>query len=132
MFSVPTYLKRSPIHGVGVFTPEPISEGAVIWDYVEGVDWRLTPDELSAFPQPFQSRMRRYCYLESSGLYVLCGDNAKFMNHSADPNCDDRGDVTRAARAIEPGEELTCDYGAFDLEYDDTETEKAAVAFELC
>lgn len=46
---------------------------------------------------------------------VLCGDNARFMNHSFEPNCDDDGgEFTTAARDIEAGEELTCDYRRFD------------------
>lgn len=38
------------------------------------------------------------------------------MNHSFEPNCDDRGHVTRALRDIAEGEELTCDYRNFDAE----------------
>jgi hypothetical protein len=49
------------------------------------------------------------------GTYVLCSDNAKFMNHSDEPNVDSGG-VTEdvALRDIQPGEELTCDYRLFD------------------
>lgn len=115
---MPTFLAPSAIHGVGVFAAAPISAGTVIWEYVEGVDWRLAPDELSSFPEPFQARLRHYCYLEEdSGMYVLCGDNAKFMNHSFEPNClDPDGPVTVTARDVSAGEELTCDYRAFDVE----------------
>lgn len=116
MFRVPTYLARSSIHGIGVFTAVDIPSGTVVWDFDADVDWRLTPDELDEFPEPFRSRLRHYCYLEKDGLYVLCGDNARYMNHSVDPNCDDRGPVTTAKRRIAAGEELTCDYTTFDLE----------------
>lgn len=116
MFRVPTYLARSPIHGIGVFTPFPIDAGTLIWDFTPEVDLRLTAGELEEFPEPYLSRLRNYCYLEPSGLYVLCGDNARFMNHSADPSCDDQGTTTRAGRDIAAGEELTCDYRAFDME----------------
>ena len=38
------------------------------------------------------------------------------MNHSFDPNCDEReGQNTVAARDIAVGEELTCDCRAFDV-----------------
>jgi hypothetical protein len=48
---------------------------------------------------------------------VLCGDNAKFMNHSFEPNCDDvDGPYTVTKRDIATDEELTCDYRLFDLE----------------
>ncbi len=115
MFSVPTYLASSSIHGTGVYAAEPIAEGTVIWDFTEGVDWELTEEEMQAFPERLRDQMERWCFLRPDGMYVLCGDNAKFMNHSFKPNCDDRGDVTIAARDIEAGEELTCDYRAFDM-----------------
>lgn len=56
-----------------------------------------------------------------TGLYVLCGDDARFFNHSEDPNCfdfysDEEQDLTAARRDIRTGEELTCDYALFDLD----------------
>ena len=117
MFLVPTYLADSAIHGVGVFAAEPIPAGTRIWEFTDGVDWRLTPEELASFPEPYQSRLRMWCYLGDDGYYVLCGDNGKFMNHSDTPNCDDpEGRYTVTNRAIEAGEELTCDYRTFDRE----------------
>ncbi len=116
MFRVSTYVSSSPIAGVGVFTSQFIPAGTVIWDFTEDVDLRLDPAVVAATPEPLGSRVRRYCYEEPDGTLVLCGDNARFMNHSFEPNCDDRGTVTSARRDIQPGEELTCDYRAFDRE----------------
>lgn len=115
MFCVPTYLGQSSIHGTGVFTSVPIAAGTVIWELTPEVDWEMTEEELAAFPEPFRTRLMHYCYLDDSGKFVLCGDNAKFMNHSEAPNCDDSGRYTTANRDIEAGEELTCDYRQFDL-----------------
>jgi len=117
MLRVTTYVAPSGIAGVGLFAATRLPAGCVIWQYTEGVDWRITPTELSLFPEPFQSRMRHYLYQEESGVYVLCGDNAKYMNHSEDPNCDDpEGEYTVTNREVEAGQELTCDYRSFDLE----------------
>lgn len=117
MFRVPTYLRRSSIHGVGVFTSEPIPAGTVVWDFDPDVDWRLSREMLDSFPEPYRTKLRAWCYREEeSGLYVLCGDNARFMNHSPAPNCDDSGPCTVAARDIPADEELTCDYRTFDLD----------------
>lgn len=134
MFLVPTYLQGSSIHGIGVFVAEPIPAGTGVWDFHPDVDWRLTPEALARFPEPFRARFRTWCYREGeSGLYVLCGDNAKFMNHSAAPNCDDAGAFTVAVRDIAAGEELTCDYRSFDadsrergLEFERLETASVA------
>jgi SET domain-containing protein len=117
MLRVPTYVAPSPIAGVGLFAATDLPAGFVIWQFTEGVDWRISPTELQLFPEPFQSRLRHYLYQEDSGDFVLCGDNAKYMNHSDDPNCDDGGgEYTIARRNISAGEELTCDYRLFDLE----------------
>lgn len=116
MFKVPTYLAPSPIHGIGVYTAVPISAGTVLWTYDPPVDQEIPPDEMASIPEPYQTRLRHFSYLDESGVYVLCGDNARFMNHSSEPNCDDTGSATIAARDIEPDEELTCDYRTFDVE----------------
>lgn len=117
MLRVPTYVAPSPIAGVGLFAATDLPANAVIWEFQEGIDWRITPAELELFPEPFQSRFRHYLYLDESGDYVLCGDNAKYMNHSDDPNCDDTGgEYTVTTRTVRSGEELTCDYRLFDLE----------------
>lgn len=117
MLRVSTFVAPSPIAGVGLFAAERIPAGTAIWEFTDGVDWRLTKDELDYFPEPYRSRIRHYVYLDESGVYVLCGDNAKFMNHSVEPSCSDADPrFTLAVRTIEPGEELTCDYREFDVE----------------
>lgn len=117
MLLVPTYVAPSEISGVGLYAGTDLDEGTVIWEYDGSVDWRLSPEQLEAFPEPYRSRMRHYVYLDGGGLYILCGDNAKFMNHSEHPNCDDPdGAYTITRRAIAAGEELTCDYRQFDVE----------------
>lgn len=117
MLRVPTVVAPSSIQGVGLFAAEPIAEGTVIWEFTPGVDWRIPVGEMERFPEPYRSWLLRYVYREPSGCYVLCGDNAKFMNHSFDPNCDDvDGPFTVAKRDIAEGEELTCDYRVFDLD----------------
>ncbi len=116
MLLVPTFVAPSRIQGVGLFAAVRIRSGKTIWVFDEAVDWKLSAEELAAFPEPFQSQLRRWCYEDADGVFILCGDNAKFMNHSFQPNCDDTGITTRAARDITAGEELTCDYRAFDAE----------------
>jgi len=52
-------------------------------------------------------------------IVILCGDHAKHMNHSDEPYViegdEDRQDNI-AARDIEVGEEMTCNYYSFDLD----------------
>ena len=116
MLCVPTFVAPSRIAGVGLFAATDLPVGTVVWEFTEGVDWRLSPAEVEAFPEPFRSRMRHYLYQEESGMYVLCGDAGKFMNHADDPNCaDPEGAYTVVRRFVRAGEELTCDYRAFDV-----------------
>jgi SET domain-containing protein len=117
MFLLPTYVAASSVHGMGAFTPLPIAQGARLWEFNPAVDWTITPGELAAIPERLRLRLRTYCFLNPNGVYVLCGDNARFMNHQDDPNCDDtRPGLTIARRDIQAHEELTCDYRVFDLE----------------
>ena len=113
---MPTFVAPSRIAGVGLFAATNLPAETIVWEFTEGVDWRITADELAAFPEPYLSRLRHYLYEEDSGLFVLCGDNAKFMNHADVPNCDDPPDkdLTITRRAIPAGEELTCDYRLID------------------
>lgn len=117
MLLVPTVLRPSPIAGVGLFATTAIPAGTRIWAFDEACDWRLEPGDIAAFPEPFRSRLREWCYEEPDGRLVLCGDNAKFMNHSFEPNClDVLPDSCVTLRDVEPGEELTCDYRIVDAE----------------
>ena len=115
MLRVPTYVAPSPIAGMGVFAGVDIPAGTLIWTFDEGADCRIRPEDLAAFPEPYQSRLRSHVYLEDTGFYVFCADNIRFMNHSEDPNCvEPPGPNTFAGRDIRAGEEMTCDYRVFD------------------
>lgn len=117
MLLIPTYVAPSRIAGMGVYSATDLAAGTVIWEYTPDVDWQIAPHELDDFPEPYRSWLHHYLYLDESGVYVLCGDNAKFMNHDDDPNCDDSGEIhTVTRRPVAGGEELTCDYRLFDLE----------------
>jgi uncharacterized protein len=115
MFLIPTYLAASAIQGTGTFTPAAIAKGTRLWEFTPAVDWLLTAEELESVPERHRARLRSLCFLNGEGCLVLCGDNARFMNHAEDPNCDDTGGhFTVARRDIQAGEELTCDYRLFD------------------
>lgn len=116
-----TVKRPSAIHGVGLFTREFISEGSPTWRFVAGIDQAIHPDVVERVPEASRDAFLRYAYLDiRTGLYVLCADDARFMNHSPEPNVTGDYDldpvfgVDVAARDIEPGEELTCDYRTFD------------------
>jgi hypothetical protein len=116
VFLVKTRLDKSPIHGVGVYADEFIAKGTRTWEFTPGFDVVLTKEEVEKLPPLAQAEMSIHAFVSIvDGTYVLCSDNAKFMNHSDEPNIDSGG-VTEdvALRDIQPGEELTCDYRLFD------------------
>ena len=121
MMLVRTVKKPSDIHGVGLFANEFIPKGSPTWRFIAGIDQAIHPDLVERVPEASRITFLTYAYLDiRTGLYVLCADDARFMNHSDEPNV--KGDydldpvfgVDVAARDIEPGEELTCDYRTFD------------------
>lgn len=124
MLLVKTYLAHSAIEGFGVFAGEAIEEGTVIWAFNPAVDILLPIGDLPSLPDVAQHFVKRYAYPhETLNAYVLCGDDARFMNHSDRPNIrsiypdGDIHGIDLAARAIQKGEEIVCDYFTFDPEH---------------
>jgi len=114
MMMVATQLKPSPIHGLGVFLLEPVRAGALIWRFDSRIDRVYTDGELNTLPALVQDYLRTYStWHQALGLYVLCGDNGRYFNHSDTPttisNAISFGD-DHAARDLADGEELTSDY----------------------
>jgi SET domain-containing protein len=125
MLMVKTRLGLSDIAGIGLFAAENIKKGTVTWRFMAGFDRLLTEAEIEALPEPAKSNILDHTYLDAaSGLFVLCADNARFMNHADQPNTagvHEPGAIEGydvATRDIAAGEELTCDYRTFDAHVD--------------
>lgn len=123
MLLVYTSIGPSKINGTGLFAAQFIPKGTIIWKCTEGFDIKIDKSQLDQLSDPARAQFLKYSYLSRrSGMYVLCFDDARFYNHSDSPNvhdqdhedCEEGVDV--AARDIYPGEELTCNYRAFDYE----------------
>ena len=122
MMLVRTRVAPSAIHGMGLFAVEAIPRGTPVWRFEPGFDREFTPRQFAALPPEAQAHLRWFAYVDrKSAAWVLNGDHACFMNHSADPNTGAPKDatppiVTTARRDIGAGEELTCNYWDFDGE----------------
>lgn len=122
MMLVETRVAPSAIHGLGLFAVKMIPRGTPIWKFQPGFDQEFSPAQFSALPVDAQKHLRWFAFLDQvSGNWVLSGDHACFMNHSAAPNTGalpyaPQPVVTVALLDIGAGEELTCDYLAFDSE----------------
>lgn len=118
MFLIRTYLDKSPIHGLGVFAGEDIPERMVIWREIEGLDAILRPEAIKDLPQVMLDYMDTYGYY-FEGRFHLNLDNAKYSNHADDPNMRMTVDgAFYACRDIRKGEEITCNYSEFSMNYE--------------
>lgn len=113
-----TEVRPSPIQGLGLFARELIPKDSAIWRYTPGFDVTFTDEEVAALPKLNKGFVQRYAFRCSAvEKWILCSDDARFMNHSDTPNTRDApGEPTTALRDIAPGEEITCDYRSFDME----------------
>jgi SET domain-containing protein len=122
MLLVKTLLSPSEIHGIGLFAAERIPAGTVVWRFHPAIDVILPDGILDTLSPAARDQMLKYSYVDKHlHKRILCGDDARFFNHSDAPNCldypDEIGGTTVAKRDIEAGEELTSDYAAFDLHH---------------
>lgn len=117
MLLVPTRVGPSAIHGLGLFARAPIAAGTEVWRFTPGLDLDLDPAVVGAQPPLLRERLLHYGYVDPRlGRFILCCDDARFINHSDAPNLApdrrrDRHGVDVALRDIAAGEELTIDYG---------------------
>ncbi len=118
MLLVKTRIGPSEIEGIGCFADEFILKGTPIWRFQEGFDLKIPKDEVEKLSASGKYQFLKYAYLTGSGIYVLCFDDARFFNHSDDPNVIELDDGERgmniAARDIQKWEEILCDYRLFD------------------
>jgi uncharacterized protein len=120
MLLVRTRVGLSPIHGFGLFAIDPIPSGTAVWQFTPGFDLDLDPALLDSQPEHFREVLLHYGYVDARlGRYILCCDDARFINHSDTPNVradfsDSPYGVDRAIRHIPAGEEITIDYQAVE------------------
>lgn len=114
MLVVPNYLGKSTISGLGVFAKENVQAGSLMWTFVDNFDLELVADD---FPSQVREFIAHYGNMTRHEIYLLCGDNARFMNHSDMPNMSAGGDQNFAMRDISAGEEITCNYREFDIAF---------------
>lgn len=109
-------VRRSGVHGKGVFAVAPIAEGDTIIEYKgEVITW---PEALRRHPHdPKDPHHTFYFHIDDKHVIdaKYGGNAARWINHACDPNCEadevDGRVFIKALRDIEPGEELFYDYG---------------------
>jgi hypothetical protein len=109
-------VRRSGVHGKGMFALQPLAKGEVLIEYTgEVIDW---PEALRRHPHdPTDPHHTFYFSIDEDHVIdaKFGGNAARWINHSCAPNCeaDEEGGrvFIKALRAIVPGQELFYDYG---------------------
>lgn len=108
------YVADSKISGKGLFAGELIPKGTIIWKF-NAVDKIITPSEFETLDAVSKQYVKNFCYMDELSNYILCSDDAKYMNHSVTANTENGEDVTTVTTVdIQKGEEITCNYFEFD------------------
>lgn len=106
MILIKTFIDKSFIHGIGLFTDEHIKKGQIIAK-LNHLDITIAAAKV---PPEHKEHFDFYFSLHG-GYYQTYIDNMRFMNHAENPNCIDKQDGAMVAiKDIKKGEELTCDY----------------------
>jgi len=109
-------VRKSGVHGKGVFALQPIAAGTRLIEYVgDVITW---PEALRRHPHdPLQPNHTFYFHLDDKHVIDanVGGNASRWINHSCDPNCEAQDIDGRvfidALRDLQPGEELSYDYG---------------------
>jgi SET domain-containing protein len=109
-------VRRSGVHGKGVFAVRPIAKDERIIEYTgEVITWK---EALRRHPHdPNDPDHTFYFHIDDKHVIdgKANGNAAKWINHACDPNCEadeEEGRIfIRALRDIPAGEELNFDYG---------------------
>jgi hypothetical protein len=91
MLSVPVEIRKSSIHGFGVFAARDIDSGSVVWQFTPGLD-RVVADYALKHAEPHSREYvmeRGFINPTQPDEWVVCVDEAQFMNfprHGEDAN----------------------------------------------
>jgi SET domain-containing protein len=125
-------VRRSGVHGKGVFAVAAIPKGEVLIEYIgEIIDW---PEALRRHPHdPSDPHHTFYFHIDEKHVIDanVGGNAARWINHACEPNCEadevDGRVFIKSLRALKPGQELFYDYG---LIIDDRYTPKLKKEYE--
>ncbi|RKF42705.1 SET domain-containing protein [Paraburkholderia fungorum] len=125
-------VRRSGVHGKGVFATEPIAAGERLIEYKgERISWK---EALRRHPHNPAEPNHTFYFALDNGKVIdgkVDGNSARWINHSCAPNCEaeeiDGHVYVHALRDIAEGEEVFYDYG---LVIDARQTKKLKKEYE--
>jgi hypothetical protein len=101
--------------GYGVVATRRIPCGTITW-VLDELDQRIPPHRVRRLSTLQRHHLDKYAFVDREGNWILCWDLGRYLNHSCEASCASLWDFSVALRDIEPGEQLTDDYGALNLD----------------
>lgn len=117
LFRTEVKVATNPKMGLGLFTKEFIPKGAIVWEFVEGVDIKMDETTFNKLNYAQKDYFRKYGWKEDDGFYYSSCDLTNFINHNEEKNLDVIGEVIIANKDIQIDMELFEDYREFDTEF---------------
>ncbi len=106
----------NPQKGFGIVATKLIPKGTITWAF-DDLDQIFSAARFERMDARYREILDKYSYRDHNGSYILCWDNARFVNHSFHSSCVTTAyDFELAVRDIHPGEELTDDYGYLNVD----------------
>lgn len=108
----------SPEIGFGVFATQFIPAGTITYAQ-DSLDIMISADQYAALGPGQKRSVDHYSFIDPDGNRVLCWDHAKYVNHCCHANTISTGyGFEIAIKDIQAGEQVTDDYGLFNLPYE--------------
>lgn len=102
--------------GYGVFATDFIPEGSIVY-VKDSMELVVSPTDYIMHPAEMQDVIEKYSYRDEQGNRIVSWDFAKYVNHCCNCNCISTGyGFEIAIRDIQAGEQITDEYGIFNLE----------------
>lgn len=102
--------------GYGVFAKKFIPEGTITY-IKDSLEIEISPETFDNHPPVMQRAIDKYSYIDERGYRIVSWDIAKYVNHCCQCNTMSTGyGFEFAIRDIQPGEQITDEYGIFNLE----------------
>lgn len=102
--------------GYGVFASEDIPEGTIVY-VKDSLELIVSPTDFLIHSQEMQDAIDKYSYIDEKGNRIVSWDFAKYVNHCCNCNTISTGyGFEIAIRDIKKGEQITDEYGIFNLD----------------
>lgn len=102
--------------GYGVFATTDIPEGTITY-VKDSLELTISPTDYLMHTEPMKSVIDKYSYIDEHGNRIVSWDFAKYVNHCCNCNSISTGyGFEIAVRDIKKGEQITDEYGIFNLE----------------